>query len=166
MSVITAIFKRTKECGIADLVVVGGVIVEGSVDQALRGKHLNRAIRIFKLVYVILARCLVWKGHEEGIKFSGSRLAITGDPNDYPSDQRNQSFEELVSSEQLSSYVKSIFEMVEKSVSSMAMFWVNIMNMIEILFMNIHCLRTKDWTAFKAYLRLMLPWPTIYDNDK
>ena len=39
ISFIAAINKRTKDCGIADLVVAGGVIAEGSVDQALRGKH-------------------------------------------------------------------------------------------------------------------------------
>ena len=166
MSFIAAINKRTKDCGIADLVVGGGVIAEGSVDQALRGKHFNRAIRIFKLVYEVLARRLMRKGHEEGIRFSDSRLAITRDPNNYPSNERNQSFEGLLSSEKLSSYVKSLFEMVEKSASSMAMFWVSIMNMIEILLMNIYSLRTKDWPAFKTSLRLMLPWLTIYDNDK
>ena len=166
MSFIAAINKRTKDCGIADLVVGGGVIAEGSVDQALRGKHFNRAIRIFMLVYEVLARRLMRKGHKEGIRFSDSRLAITRDPNNYPSNERNQSFEGLLSSEKLSSYVRSLFEMVEESASSMAMFWVSIMNMIEILLMNIHSLRTKDWPAFKASLRLMLPWLTIYDNDK
>ena len=38
--------------------------------------------------------------------------------------------------------------------------------MVEILVMNIHALRTQDWDAFKASLRMMLPWLRIYDNDK
>ena len=78
MSFIAAINKRTKDCGIADFVVGGGVSAEGSVDQVLRGKHFSRAIRISKLVYEVLARRLMRKGHEEGIKFSESRQPSQG----------------------------------------------------------------------------------------
>ena len=39
---IHAIFKRYKGRGVADVLVAAGVIAEGSVDQALRGKHYRR----------------------------------------------------------------------------------------------------------------------------
>ena len=40
------------------------------------------------------------------------------------------------------------------------------MDIVQILFMNIHALRTRSWAMFKVSLRLMLPWLYIYDNDK
>ena len=38
----------------------------------------------------------------------------------------------------------------------------SIMNMIEILFMNIDSLRTKDWDNFLASLGLMMSWMIVY----
>ena len=40
---IYAIYKRYKGSGFADVLVAAGVIAEGSVYQALRGKHYRRA---------------------------------------------------------------------------------------------------------------------------
>ena len=48
----------------------------------------------------------------------------------------------------------------------MAKFWLGFLEMVEILIMNIHALRMQDWDAFKASLRMMVPWLRIYDNDK
>lgn len=41
MYFISAIYKRSIGSGIADVMVAAGVIAEGSVEQALRGKHFN-----------------------------------------------------------------------------------------------------------------------------
>ena len=41
---IYAIYKRYRGSGIAEVLVAAGVIAEGSVDQALRGKHYRRAM--------------------------------------------------------------------------------------------------------------------------
>jgi hypothetical protein len=41
---IYAIYKFHKGSEIADVLVVAGVIAEGSVDQTSRGKHYNRVI--------------------------------------------------------------------------------------------------------------------------
>ncbi|KAG0725919.1 hypothetical protein GWK47_037642 [Chionoecetes opilio] len=38
---------------------MAGVIAEGSVDQALRGKHYNRSIRCLRLMYEALMRRLI-----------------------------------------------------------------------------------------------------------
>ena len=46
----------------------------------------------------------------------------------------------------------------------MAKHILSIMNMIEILFMNIDSLRTKDWDNFLASLGLMVSWMIVYDN--
>ena len=46
----------------------------------------------------------------------------------------------------------------------MAKYILSIMNMIEILFMDIESLQTKDWDNFLSSLRLVMPWMVIYDN--
>ena len=56
---IYAIYKRYKGSGIADVLVAAGVIAEGSVDQALRGKHYRRALRCLSLMYETLMHLLV-----------------------------------------------------------------------------------------------------------
>ena len=38
----SAIYKRYKGSELGDVLVAGGVVAEGSVDQALKGKHYTR----------------------------------------------------------------------------------------------------------------------------
>ena len=41
------------------MLIQSGVIVEGSVDKALSGKMYNRGVRIYKLMYEVIARKLL-----------------------------------------------------------------------------------------------------------
>ena len=38
------------------------------------------------------------------------------------------------------------------------------MNVIEVLFMNIDCLRTKEWDNFLSSITMMMPWMMVYEN--
>ena len=49
MSYIYVIYKRFLGSGISDILASAGVIVEGSVDQALKGKHYRRGLRCIML---------------------------------------------------------------------------------------------------------------------
>jgi len=53
---ISAIYKRNKG---SDVLVAGGVIANGSVDQALKGKHFKRSLRCLKLMHEALMSQLV-----------------------------------------------------------------------------------------------------------
>ena len=66
-SYIYAIFKRIEGSEVRDLVVKAGLIADGSVDQALKGKHYNRALRLYKLLYEALARIFINHGEENGL---------------------------------------------------------------------------------------------------
>ena len=46
----------------------------------------------------------------------------------------------------------------------MAEYWLCFMEIVEILVMNIHSLKTKNWIQFKQSIRLMIPWLQIYDK--
>ena len=46
----------------------------------------------------------------------------------------------------------------------MAEYWFSFMYMVEILMMNIHLIKLRNWEHFKDFLRLMIPWLQIYDK--
>ena len=48
----------------------------------------------------------------------------------------------------------------------MANYWLSFMEMVEILMMNIHSLKTQNWEMFKDSIKLMIPWMQVYDNNK
>ena len=48
------IYERYKGSELGEVLVAAGVIAEGSVDQALKGKHYRRGLRCLKLMYEAL----------------------------------------------------------------------------------------------------------------
>jgi len=168
-SFIYAIDKRFHGSGLSDILVTAGVIAEGSVDQALRGKHYKRSIRCLRLMYEALMRRIIQHSLQNGAslsKYISIHLNILRDPTS-PEQQRQDSYEHLVeSTPSVLNYVADEFERIKNSGSSMAKYWMSFLEMTEILMMNLHALRTQNWEEFNGSLRLMLPWMQIYDNDK
>lgn len=78
MSYIYAIYKRFKGSGLADCLVTAGVVVEGSVDQALRGKHYRRGVLCIMLWREVLIHERLKKilDHEELPETIRSNLVI------------------------------------------------------------------------------------------
>ncbi len=50
----SAIYKRYKGSELGEVLVAGGVVAEGSVDHALKGKYYKRGLRCLRLVYEAL----------------------------------------------------------------------------------------------------------------
>ena len=61
-------------------------------------------------------------------------------------------------------YLQKIFESVTGPNTQLANFFVSLMEMIEILFLNIDSIRTHNWKAYLESLRLIMPWMHAYDN--
>ena len=79
MSFIYTKYKRFKGSGISDVLVAAGVIADGSVDQALRGKHFKCGVRCLRLFYETLVHHALNKRLEgsplsEEVKASLSKL--------------------------------------------------------------------------------------------
>ena len=70
ISFISAINKRFQGSGLSEIVVAADIISEGSVDQALRGKHYNRSIRCLTLMYEVLMRRIIRQGFSKGLELS------------------------------------------------------------------------------------------------
>ena len=50
--------KRFADAGLRDILILSGVIAEGSADRALCGKMYNRGVRTYKLMYEAVTRKL------------------------------------------------------------------------------------------------------------
>ena len=74
---IYAIYKRHKKSELAEVLVAAGVIADGSVDHALRGKHYRRALPCFMLTYGTLTHRLV-RRHIPGGGFDPTRQRWCG----------------------------------------------------------------------------------------
>ena len=57
-----AIYKCYNGSELGDVLVAGGVIAEGSVDRALKGKHYKRGLRCLRLMYEAFMSQLVQHG--------------------------------------------------------------------------------------------------------
>ena len=164
MSFINAIYKRFKGSGISDVLVAAGVVADGSVDQALRGKHFNRGVRCLRLFYETLVHHAVDRRLEgcplsEEIKTSLTKLRWSIDMQEL-----SEAHAELENNDELRNLVDSLFMIFDGA--PLAEYWISFMEMVEILTQNIHAIRTSNWNEFKSSLKLMLPWMQIYDNDK
>ena len=162
----SAILSRFKGSGIEDILVSAGLIEEGSVEQALKGKHYNRAQRLYKLLYEALIRHLIRSGKNQGtaLPTSISHLIEVIGNTEIDSADRLLCLDMLIEDEEFDKYVTTLFNNIQGSESHLADFIVSLMEMIEILFMNIDSIRTHNWKLYLESLRLMMPWLIIYDK--
>ena len=161
---IYAIYKRHKGCGIAEVLVAAGVIAEGSVDQALRGKHYRRALRCLTLMYEALMHLLLKKCPNESELDASTRaqLAVLREPNVNSQESLAAAHEKLQNDPAIDTLISKVFEEIEGS--DMANFWFDFMKMVEILMMNVHAVHTCNWEEYIASLQKMMPWLIIYDQ--
>ena len=155
---IYAIYKRHKWSGIAEVLVAAGVIAEGSVDQALRGKHYRRALRCLSLMYEALMHLLLNR-HLAGSELEAStraQLAVLRDPMTNSQESLVIAHEKLENDPAIDTLICSLFKDVEGS--DMANYWIEFMTMVEILMMNLHDTHTSNWEEYLTSLQKMMPW--------
>ena len=122
-SFMAAINKRFMESGLSDILVAADVIVEGSVDQALSGRHYKRGIRCLRLMYEALVRLVIRKGVRDGIKLlTDMQMKIDGlrDPSAYNQGEVEAVMNDLQSDSDFSAYVNAILVNVDRLDTAMA----------------------------------------------
>ena len=159
-----AMYRRFKGSGIEDLAVAAGIVEAGSVDQALKGKHHKRGMRIHKLTYECLARLLVSSTADE--QHPSQLFSALNNLNNlvFGSDEYVDSFEDLLNDTDFRVLCKSCIENIDVAESPMARFWLSYMEMVEILYMHYHAMRTQNWKEYLNAIRMMLPWMSAYDS--
>jgi len=129
---IYAIYKRYKGSGIADILVAAGVIAEGSVDQAFRGKHYRRALRCLSLMYETLMHLLLNKNlaRLELDASTKTQLDVLCEPISNSQECLTSALEKLENDSAIDSLICSMFQDLE--VSDMANYWIDFMSMVEV----------------------------------
>ena len=61
-------------------------------------------------------------------------------------------------------YIDNIFTKVEMAISDVAKYWLSFLEMVDILLMHYHAMRTQNWKEYLTSIRLMLPWMAIHDS--
>ena len=153
-----AMCRQFKGSGLEDLAVAAGIVEAGSVDHALKGKQHKRGMRLHKLMYECLARLLysVFCILYSELNHLSNQV--------FDSDQYIDAFEDLFTNADIQNLVQTYVERIDITNSPMARFWLSYMEMVEILYMHYHAMRTQNWEEYLTSIRMMLPWMSAYDS--
>ena len=122
---IHTIYKHYKGSSVADVLVAAGVIAEGSVDQALRGKHYRCALCCLSLMYETLMH-LVLNKNLTGLEFDAStktQLAVLREPMSNSQECLASALEKIESDPAIDNLICSMFQNLK--VSDMANYWID-----------------------------------------
>ena len=155
MSMMNAIYKRYKGSELEEVLVAAGAIAEGSAQRSLKGKHYRRDLRCMRA----WCECFF---HQ---LFSSSISELSSDLKQHLEMLRNgsaqikrQFHDELMESEELDGLVRR---------TDMADYWMDYLHMCGAMFLSTHA--NHSATNLQDLIdsqRAMLPWLTIYDNNK
>ena len=139
---ITAIAKRFQESGLADIFVSASIIAEKSVEQAMRGKHFRSIVRALQLTYEVLQRRFIRKSLDERIKcakyFHDKVIELHT--------QNADMFTIYSSIKQEAHFLDFLGKCYASTESTrMAKYWLSFMYMAEILIINIHSIKSRNW---------------------
>ena len=161
---IHAIYKRYKGSGVADVLIAARVIAEGSVDQALRGKHYRRTLRCLFLMYETLMHLLLNKNFT-GLEFDAStktQVAVLREPMSNSQKCLASALDKHESDPAIDNLICSMIQDLE--VTDMANYWINFMSMVEVLMINMYAVHTCNWEEYLISMREMMPWLVVYDQ--
>ncbi|CAB4021754.1 Hypothetical predicted protein, partial [Paramuricea clavata] len=170
---IAVIGKRFGDAGLRDIVIESNLLGESSVEQMLKGKHYNNAMRIPKYLYNAIKRHLI-DSYEQS-------------ESDQPDLLSAVSYEELIDSEELQKFVssptqqsldslskdhKEMIDEIHKYEASLlngalgptASVWSSFLQMVQILLDFARSVKLGDWKLHLQSTEYMLPWMFGYDR--
>ncbi|KAL8563361.1 hypothetical protein ACOMHN_008200 [Nucella lapillus] len=149
MSYIHAIYKRFNGSGMSDTLVTAGVIVDGSVDQALRGKHYRCGVRCIMLwrEALIHQRLKDILEHEELSEAVKEKLDIVRDALTETQEAIHEAHGDLEEDDNIKDMIKSVYE---KPGTDMGDFWISFMEMTDPLAQNLDACHARNGPEVKA----------------
>ncbi len=144
----STIYKRYRGSELGDLLVAAGVIAEGSVDRALKGKHYKRGLLCLRLVYETAVR---GEDHALPDRCDKGETEILRDTT-RSQKSRTDAHAALNDDDDLESTIGDLFNQVENS--DMADYWTDFMSMTDALMHNVHAVHICNWDE---YVSSMLP---------
>ena len=155
--------KRFRDAGLQDIVIVSGLVAEGSTNTVLTGHQYNRSLRMHKIVSEAMEH-MRWQAFlktlsEEEQEQASDLMKKLQDS--FPSDEHKQ----IVSGEQFdglqSKYTTFV---INQSTSPTFAFWSSYIDMVEQLLLFIRATKEGDWKLHLASVRGLMPWFFTYDH--
>jgi hypothetical protein len=160
----SAIYKRYKGSELEDVLIAAGVIAEGSVDRALKGKHYKRGLRCSRQMYEALMSQLAQERLTPHMADETKKnLEILRDTS-LSQESSAAAHATLEEDADLDSLITNLFTNVEAS--DMADNWRDFLSMTDALMQNVHAVHICNWDEYVKSLRAMLPWIVAYDNNR
>lgn len=157
-SYLNALGKRYAGSGIEDLAVVSGLLVEGSVQRALSGKHYYRGMRSYKLLAEALIKMLI-------DCFIDKNAELLHQFKDLPEILTEKEHDEFANSSVFKNFVSQMFNYVLTSDSDMAKFWLSFILDVELLLQHYHYIRGgNNFNNFLQSSYEMIPLLAAYGN--
>ena len=163
MSYIHAIYKRFKGSGISEILVSAGVIVEGSVDQALRGKHYRRGLRCIMLWREVLIHKRLTK-LMENTTLSEQVLRNLETLRNALEETKGVLASAYGELEDEASISKLVDEVYQTPGTEMGDYWLSFMEMSDVLIQNVHACHVCDLDEYLSSSYDMLPGLLAYNN--
>lgn len=163
MSYMYAIYKRFKGSGIADTLVAAGVVVEGSVDQALRGKHYRRGLRCILLwrEALLQQRLRTIIEHEDLPEVVKNNLVTLRNALTEKQVDLERAHSDLEKDDYITHLIRQVYEMPG---TDMGDFWLSFLEMSDPLVQNIDACHAQNFTEYLSSTYNMLPGLMAYDN--
>ena len=165
MSCIYAIYKRFKGSGMADTLLTAGVVAEGSVDQALKGRHYRRGLRCIMLwretlIHMRLQKILEHQELPENVKLNLQTLrnALTETQGALDDAHSN-----LAEDNDMLGLVNKVYK---EAGTDMGDFWLSFLEMTDPLVQNVDACHARHLTEYISSTYDMLPGLMAYDNHE
>ena len=148
---ISIIGKRFGDAGLRDLLVESGTAASGSVQSILNGKQYNRGIRMHKIVYEALMRCVVEKWQNSD-KYKDENF----------SDIDNG---ELVDYDRFVTSIMEFEKFLRENNGPTSAFWMSYIDMVETLLDLLRATREGNWNLYLQSIGKVIPWMFAYDHQ-
>ena len=163
--------KMFGSAGLRDLAVESGVIAEGSIDKVLEGKQYNRAVRLHKLTYEALLR-LAWLGfidwmetnHTSDLQNFNETLHVIRDLHENVCSETFESAITNQSCQRILDLFNEYLNLLRNGCGDLAAFWMNYIDIVEIMLGLIRADREGDWNLHLESIRKMIPWCFAMDK--
>ena len=169
---IAVIGQRLSDAGLRDIVIESNLLGESSVDQMLKGKHYNNAMRILKYLYDAIKRYMIESFEQSVMERTGhlnisyKELTESLELHRFLSSSTEDSLETLHESHkevinQIHSYQNSL---LTGSLGPTACNWSSFFQMVQTLLDFARSIKLGDWKLHLQSTENMLPWMFAYDR--
>jgi len=171
-NLMSIIGKRFASAGLRDLAVESGIIAEGSITSVLEGRHYNRGVRLYKLLYEALLR-LAWKGFylwlaehhsEDGRHIEETITAMRT----LRADVSQDTLESVLPNDSVSVILTRFLEYLDhlhNNQGQLASFWASFLDLLDIMLDLIRASREGNWLLHLSGINRMIPWCFAYDKQ-